>query len=217
MSGSVGGVTYSRGRGGAIVRLRVSPIQPDTQAQVLQRGKMTTISKLWAAGTTEAQKEAWKNTAEEHPYSNVFGESKKLSGFGTYVQMNLDSLTAGESAVAEPPESLAVEGLTSLTIAGIDPVGGGIEIEWTATGAMTDSRLIIRVANSVSPGVMFTKNLFRVAHITASNPAAAYEFFLPPSLGALIPGRVLYVQVASFNVLSRRYGGGLQASMVIPT
>jgi hypothetical protein len=215
LSGSVGGVTYSRGRGGAICRVKVAPTQPDTPAQVIQRGRMAGISKLWAGSVDEPKKRAWNQRSKEHPYRNAFGDAHELSGFGYFVQMNLDSMTSGETVVDTPPIYQIETALTAMTFTITNKATRTITIVWAAEGETEFCHVVLRVANNVSPGVSFVKNLYRIATVTPVDMASPLIVALPESVGELTTGRKLFVQMSLFDANSRQYSGGLEYSVVI--
>lgn len=100
--GSVGGVTFSRARGGAYARSRVTPINPQTSRRAQVRGSFAAIAQSWQA-LSSTQRESWDLYAEETPSTNRLGETFFPSGFNRYVGANqLIGLIGGSPIVLAP-------------------------------------------------------------------------------------------------------------------
>jgi hypothetical protein len=142
--GSVGGSTYSRVRGGAIVRNRTKPINPNTPNQALVRSRVATLAEAFGMLTPE-QITAWTQFAQTYPMKNAIGEEYIPTGKQLFFLCNLNLMSIGVATIAVPPYETAVtpgvdiesavltaelasspEPLTALTVAGIttDYTGG---------------------------------------------------------------------------------------------
>ena len=61
MSGSLGGITASRNRGGAYFRQRVTPTNPNSTKQSQVRTIVQFLSDYWTNTLTQPQRDAWDN------------------------------------------------------------------------------------------------------------------------------------------------------------
>lgn len=98
--GSVGGSVYSRTHAGAIVRNRVVPVNPNTQAQ----DDIRTLFALVAANYTNltpTQRNAWQDFADLVNVSNVFGESYTPTGRQIFQQCNMNLAMVGSFPIAD--------------------------------------------------------------------------------------------------------------------
>lgn len=132
-SGSVGGVTYSRARGGTLYRrARAIPVNPDTVNQVQVRSALTALVTSWIETLTSAQREAWDLYSDNVTVTNAIGSSSVLSGQNWYIGSNVPRLQSdaklgsslgrvdsapaifdrGEFTTPSPPAYDVVSGLT---------------------------------------------------------------------------------------------------------
>lgn len=159
--GSLAGTTFSRGRGGQIVRQKVSPVQPRTDRQLAQRAIFSAASQGWRT-LTDAQRAAWNVYATNHKVVDVFGMARILAGVAAYTMIQSTRQTAGLAIVADPPvdvvpgvnaDSAAAVGATktvTVTFA-VNPAVGALYLVFTTAG--------------LSPGVSFVNSQFRLAGV----------------------------------------------------
>jgi tellurite resistance-related uncharacterized protein len=100
--GSLAGSTFTKNRYGAVVRVKVSPVQPQTARQLQQRSAFTANSQAWRA-LLDADRAQWNVYAANHPIVDVFGDSQVLSGNAAYLKINATLTTLGETVVDVPP------------------------------------------------------------------------------------------------------------------
>ena len=86
--GSLNGTVFSKNRGGAYTRTKVSPTQPRTSNQTNQRAVFTGLAKAWGTTLSPAQRLAWITWAQAHPVTNIFGDAIILSGIAAFQQIN---------------------------------------------------------------------------------------------------------------------------------
>lgn len=112
---SIGGVTYSQNRGGAYSKTKPIPTQPRTAAQRNVRANFGTNAKLWSGTLTDSQRSAWTFFAQGNPYSNIFGQSKILSGMAMMMKLNQVLAQISVTAILTPPSDLSVPALAAAT------------------------------------------------------------------------------------------------------
>lgn len=101
--GSMNGTTFSRNKGGAYMKQKVSPVQPVSQYSSLARAIFSTLSQRWATTLTGSQRAAWIAFASTHTYVNVFGDAITLSGIAFYQAINRAVLQVGKTFIDAPP------------------------------------------------------------------------------------------------------------------
>ena len=84
VSGSTGGTTYSRNKGGQYIRARAVPTQPRTTAQVAQRSALGSASQLWASISAEARA-LWTSYAALIPRVDSLGQTIQLTGQQVFI------------------------------------------------------------------------------------------------------------------------------------
>jgi hypothetical protein len=93
--GAVGGIVFSRGGGGSIMRTKVKPVNPASEAQVLRRAMVSNLSCRWSATLTNAQRAAWTAYAAGTTWTNKLGQAIVLSGNQAYMYINGSRVAAG--------------------------------------------------------------------------------------------------------------------------
>lgn len=112
--GSVGALTFSKGRNGAIIRTKVSPVQPRTSSVLTIRGQFSSLSKVWANTLTDNQRLAWIALAATTTYTNVFGNSYHPTGLQLFQSCNRNLDVIGEAHIEDAPANLDVTGLLTV-------------------------------------------------------------------------------------------------------
>lgn len=105
ISGSVGGMTFSHNQGGAYIRRRAIPTNPNTPAQTAIRSATNQNSQAWQ-GLTLNQRDSWNAFASSvslASYRNALGLAGQLSGQQAYVRLNNRLRYAGLSVINTPP------------------------------------------------------------------------------------------------------------------
>lgn len=114
--GSLNGTTFSRNRGGAYVRSKVSPVQPVSGFADLARSIFAAVSQRWSGVLTDAQRAGWDAWSATHPFINVFGDAIILSGVAMYQAVNRRNGQIGEAYIDDAPASWTVEDIGTATI-----------------------------------------------------------------------------------------------------
>lgn len=86
VSGKVGGVVFSRNRGGAYAKTFTVPTQPNTPRQIAARGALALAARRWVSTITNAQRETWENYAASTPVINRLGDERFLTGQQFFVR-----------------------------------------------------------------------------------------------------------------------------------
>jgi hypothetical protein len=171
--GSLNGTTFSRNKGGAYVRTRVSPVQPRTFYQLRQRSIFATNAKAWSQ-LTDSQRTAWTAFAAANPLTNVFGDSIIVSGLAAYQQLNAVLLTIGQPVISDPPADktvIPIAAAVGMLSSSTGPLITNLEIgtDAQATSATTD--YYVFATSVLQPGINPSKSAYRF--IGAYSPVAA--------------------------------------------
>ena len=214
MRNKLNGSVFSKNRGGAYVRTKVTPVNPQTTAQQNIRNRLATNSAAWR-GLTEVQRQAWIDAGAAFPYTDIYGNTHTLSGQQLYVKLNSNLDIIAAAHISSPPTPVAIPALalTSLTsddsantviIAGTTPVPAGFA-------------MVVRGTGNVTPGKSFVKNLFRV--VTSLAAAATSPFDISAAWTALfgdpIVGQKNFVQCFYISTTTGQAGIPVQAQTVV--
>lgn len=148
--GSLGGTVYSRNRGGAYIRSKVSACQPVSAFSSAARAIFKAVAQYWAVTLSDAQRAAWDTFATFHPYVNVFGDSIQLSGIAMFEAVNRSIRQIGADWIDDPPDTFAVADL-----------GDTAAVITAAGGIPTDAQITIGRALEYAEGL----------YVFATNPA----------------------------------------------
>lgn len=107
--GSLNGSVFSRNRGGAYVRTKVSPVQPVSVFASNSRQSFKIISQNWASALTAGERAGWIAFAGTHPYINVFGDPLIVSGIAMFQGLNKRLQQLGFDTFADAPPSITVD------------------------------------------------------------------------------------------------------------
>lgn len=173
--GKLNGSVASRNRYGNYLRNKMTPVNRRTSFQQANRAIFGAMSALWN-GISEAQRTAWRNYADENPYTDIFGDQKTLQGNSMFTGINtllnnadLPTLLTPDSTPVDMPHIL-------ISIATLTDSAFSIEVSSTTTDA---DKFVIYATPPVSAGKLFLKNDFRiVSALDASDfTSNAYDFY----------------------------------------
>jgi len=167
-SGKINGFVASRNRAGAYFRTKVTPVNPQTTAQLAVRNRLGSLSQDWR-GLTDVQRAAWNGVVSSFARTDIFGDLKNPTGFNLYQRLNNNLITVGEAAIDVPPVVSAVDevGLTSITA-----TAGASTIAVVLTAAVPATSAVKVFATAPqSPGVTFVKSEYRLITVLAASTA----------------------------------------------
>lgn len=216
-SGSLGGMTLSRNKGGMYLRARAIPTNPSSDAQVVARNAMSEASTAWADILSGAQRDAWEQYAFNTPVTNVLGDPLSLSGQQMYIRCNVPRIVGAVGRVDDGP---VVFGLPTATINNLQATEGSPEYSWTVEFVDTEpwanedgAFILAQTSRPQKQSINFFKGPFRNSGDIAGNSST------PPSspAGADSP----FIAVAPDKVFARftvsRADGRLGTGIVLNT
>ncbi len=215
LSGSIGGTVYSRNKGGAYIRNRAIPVDPNSNEQQNARSILAAQSAAWS-GLATAERAAWENWAVQNKVTNALGNQIQLSGHQAYVKLNSRLAHDGVAAMADPPIENAPDGLLTLSlIADIGSVAFGVTYTATPTGA--NEKLWIQAAVVNSAGISYVRNLFRFVGTSSAAQASPFdcESLIVARFGTLVVGQTVHARVSVFDITTGLISVGLEADDVV--
>ncbi len=172
VSGSIGGTTFSRNKGGLYTRARSVPVNPNSTAQIAARNAFSSLVNAWTEILTGTQRDAWDLYALNTPVTNVFGDSKTLTGQQMYIRSNQPRVRQGEARVDSGPVIFDLGTFTTpvLTINETAPNTISVAFTNTDTWAIAVGGFLFALA---SRGQNQSKNFFKGPFRSAGNIAGA--------------------------------------------
>lgn len=200
--GKLGGHVYSKNRGGAYVRTKVTPVNPQSTAQLLVRGFFTLLSQGWRS-LTDTQRAAWNSAVENFQRTDIFGDIKKPSGINLYMRLNQNILNGGGTVISTPPAPGATPSVITFSAAP-DSSPQTLSLVFAPTPVPADTAYVVEATPSLSPGKSFIKNQYRVitvlpaADATPTNILAAYQ----AKFGDLTADQIVGLRVKAVDLLT---------------
>ena len=165
VSGSIGGTTFSRNRGGPYMRTRAVPINPGSPAQSAVRGAMSQLTSLWSDTLTQAQRDLWDTYALNVPLPNALGEPRNVGGLGMYARSNIPRIQAGLPRVDAAPVIFNLGDFTVPSLASAT-APGDLSLAFTAADDWVgedDAALLIYSSRGNNASINYFKGPFRHA------------------------------------------------------
>ena len=183
ISGSLAGATFARNRGGAYVRNRTVPVNPNSDMQVLARGAMTNSAQYWRT-LADAVQESWKQYADNTPTTNRLGETMHISGFSQFVKLNGFLQFLGFSIHPNAPTAYGTAAAITGITATIDSAADTLDITGI-TGGSTNAgaNYGIWISNPLSPGITFYKGPWHYVDTTTGASMATFSGTIPFNVG----------------------------------
>lgn len=168
--GKLGGQVYARNRSGAYVRNKVTPNNPQTLYQSLQRAVLATFSEAWR-GLTQQQREAWNAAGESFPTTNQFGDQVIPTGKNLFTRLNNNLTDISQSTLTNPPLPAPIVEPEDLELA-ISAGTPSMALDFNGDAAMGFK---VFATPPLSPGVGFFKNKFKMIDTMPIPPAGTYD------------------------------------------
>ena len=173
ISGKLGTVVFSRGRYGAYLRTAAMPTTVQSVATLSVRGRLSTLSKAWAAlGATT--KTAWKTWAATHPVVDRLGNSQVLQPNAAFIMLNARILQAGGTKIDLPPVKDSPPGLTALSVKAYVNTNA-VTLTFAGTPLAANHCLASWVAVVDGAGRDFHANLLKLVDVSAAAQATGLE------------------------------------------
>lgn len=195
--GKLGGQVFSKNRGGAYVRTKVTPSNPQTLAQSVVRANLSTISQAWNA-LSVSQIANWNTAVDNWKSTDIFGDIKIPSGKNLFTKLNVNLLNTSRAPILDVPEKENVVISPTVTVS-YDATAD----TWNVVGLGTVPGVVYQVeaTPAVPNGVSYVKNRFRVVTYGASSSAINTDLVTayPNKFGALTVGDKVFFRIRSIN------------------
>lgn len=166
----VNGHVVSKNRYGSYIRTKVTPVNPQTDAQQAARNNLATWSQNWRS-LAESDRQSWIDAAPNFPFTDIFGNIKFLSGQALYVKLNTNIANVSGTAIDTAPAPVGLPAIDSIALtASSGP--SVLSLAYSIPDANADSVLVVEATPNVAPGKSFVKNLFRYTTQVLSTTAS---------------------------------------------
>jgi hypothetical protein len=211
--GKIGGNVATKGRFGAVMRRKVSPVQPRSAEQRSVRSRFTNYSKGWSGLATDALRVAWEYFAKNNPLKDTFGNTVVLTGHQMYVRLNAVLDRIGGTPITAPPLALTVAEPGELTVTAATGTPGTLDIAVT-NEADTRETPEVWAAPPQNPGRKFIGGKYRLISVQGAHVAGPYHVgaAFEAKYGAILAGQTIHVLVKFANVDTGAQGLGNEGS-----
>ena len=220
MSGSVNGLTASRGRGGSYFRDRALPVNPSTPFQQEIRALFGSLASRWVTGLTQVQRATWDLYASSVEKTNRIGDPHFNTGLDWYIAMNVRREQAGLTRVDTAPGFFNLGILTEPVIDSIDSVAGTMDVSFDNTDGWAvedEGALMVYISRPVNESINFFKGPYRLAATILGDgitpPTSPVVVTLP---FPVIVGQKLFVRFAGVRFdgrLTNEFRSGLAVTV----
>lgn len=217
VSGSIGGTTFSRNRGGQYTRARAIPVTSTTAEALAAKARLSTASSAWQ-GLTPGERDAWAFWARANPVTNTLGNSITLTGQQAFVGNHTRMVLADAATLTSPPIVPAPDALTSAVQDG-DIGVGDVDLEFLATPLTASQHIWLLVAITNSTAINYVQNLLRFAGTSPGAQVSPWDdqSAIEDRMGTLVVGQTLTVMPRIFDSTSGLISGPTRASVLITT
>ncbi len=197
MRGKSNGHVFSKNRGGAYMRTKVTPSNPQSTFQMSVRGIFAAISSAWSS-LTDANRQSFENLVSSYARTDIFGDLRNPTGKNLYQRLNQNLELTGQTQLTTCPEPTEVP-FANLTGATGDISDATFEV--SLGGDTTGSQLMIFATPPLSQGTKFVKNKLRFLGTYAGGVAGDTDFYgdYDRRFGSIALGQNIYVGVRVVN------------------
>ena len=213
--GKIGGHVASKNRGGAYLRTKVTPTNPNSTAQAAVRNRLTSLAQGFRA-LTAAQIAAWNSAVGDFAKTDIFGDIKNPSGVNLYTKLNSNLLEIGQSIITDVPLPAAVEPVTSVTATAAAGTPA-FSVAFGPSPVPSKTAFLIRATAQLSPGISNFSGKFRnigqvnATDTTPENILAAYV----AKFGTLVEGRKIAVEMVPVNTDTGQKGQAVSTTLIV--
>jgi hypothetical protein len=165
---------------------------------------------------TQAAIDAWNAAVASFPKTNVFGQSKILSGHQLYIGLNSQLAAAGAAAIGLPPTPTGAPAVTSLS-GSADSSAGTFTAAFAPDPVPADSALIIDATKQVSAGKSNLNSLYRQIDVEAAAAASPADIFTAytAKFGSLVSGQKIGLRARIVNTNTGEVSGAVTAEVIV--
>lgn len=183
-SGSIGGMTFSRNRGGMYIRGRGVPVNPNTGRQAAVRGVFAAMVQAWTNDLDETQRQGWIDYGKDVPVEDSLGEKIQLTGQQMFIRSNTLRVQAGQSVLLDAPTVMNT-GVPAFEWDQFGETADPKEFRFEANlaaPAPVAGHALLYVGRIVNAGRRYFNGPYQLAMVTSFNAAATSILFNPEQL-----------------------------------
>lgn len=215
MRNKLNGSVFARNRGGAYVRTKVTPLNPQSVRQVAARNLLTSLAQGFRSLSQE-QITAWNEAVSQWQTTDIFGDLVSPTGLALYVRLNSNIKNGDGTIISNPPAPVGAAALTDLELTAA-VTGDTFDINFDPATVPADHTLYIESTSMLSPGINNANSKFRFIAIAAATTPSPYDAYNSQTakFGALVAGQKVYVRCKLINIITGEVSLALKASAIV--
>lgn len=215
MRNKLNGSVFARNRGGAYVRTKVTPLNPQSIAQVGARNLLTSLAQNFRSLSQE-QITAWNEATNQWQTTDVFGDGVSPTGLALYVRLNANITNAGGTLLTSPPAPVGAASLNDLSLTAT-VTGSVYDLTFLPASVPADHTMYIESTAMLSPGISNANSKFRFIGTAAAATASPFDAyaFQTAKFGSLVAGQKAHVRAKFINKLTGEVSLAVKASAIV--
>lgn len=213
--GKIGGHVASKNRAGAYFRTKVTPVNPQSSAQLNARNRFTNFSQGWS-GLTDEQRSAWNAAVVHFARTDIFGDLKNPTGFNLYQRLNNNLAVIGAAQLESPPLPVAVGVVVVVNLSVVkatdlvnlmlsEPIPNNTAIKIFATPPLT-------------PGRSYVKSTYRLIGVSSDHVLDELDlsdFYINKFGSVGEAGQKIFVKIEAVSTLTGQTGTPSEISTIV--
>lgn len=153
--GKVGGQVFSKNRGGAYVRTKVTPANGQTARQSFVRQLLGAISQSWS-GLTQSARDSFDGAVAQWSKTDIFGDIRNPTGKNLFTRLNINLVNSGQAEILVAPQKAEMPFVVATGI-GYD----GSEMLINDTENEPTAVMVVSATSPQSAGTNFFRGKYR--------------------------------------------------------
>jgi len=215
MRNKLNGSVFSKNRGGAYVRTKVTPVNAQTVRQVEARSLLASLAQSFRSLTQE-QIAAWNSAVDQWQRTDIFGDLVRPTGLALYVRLNANISNAGGTLLTNPPAPVGAAAVSTLGI-GAAVTGDVFDVSFAPASVPTDHAMYLESTSMQSPGINNANSKFRFIAVAGSSSTSPYDAFSDQTakFGPLVAGQKAFVRAKFINTVTGEVSQSLVAQTIV--
>lgn len=199
MRNKINGTVFSKNRGGAYARTKVTPVNPQTTFQNQVRGFLTSASQSWRT-LTAAQRLSWNSVVSQFGKNDIFGNIRIPSGINLYNTFYINANTIGGTPLTTPPVVTITPTNPDVALV-TDSAPQTFDITSGLATVPAGEDWVIRATSNQSAGKQFVKNQYRIIAVLAGGTTLPYAGIADytAKFGPVIGGQKIGLEVFAID------------------
>lgn len=213
--GKVGGHVAAKNRGGAYLRTKVTPTNPNSTAQAAVRNRLTALAQAWR-GLPDAKRASWNAAVSNFAKTDIFADIKIPSGINLFTKLNSNLMEVSEPTLTTAPLPSSVEAVETVVVTATASVPS-MSLAFTPDPVPAGHKFIIKASAQMSAGVsnfkgkMSNIDILEPADASPANILTAYT----TKFGTLVAGQKIGFEVIPVNYATGQKGQGIFTTVVV--